>query len=124
MVCYGLPGASEALHLDERADGQGKAATTWIAMECLPEGHRWNPEEKGTEGGWEACELRSYLNESVLPAIPVAVRSRLISVKKTQRICGGSSQTSNDSIWIPDYDEVFDKQSLYYDLFLDSDSNK
>ncbi|MGX8705465.1 MAG: DUF6273 domain-containing protein [bacterium] len=118
-------------NLDKRADGKGKAATTWIAKEILQETHRWNPrwddnkEGTGTIGGWAKCELRQWMNERVRPAIPVNVRGRLVSVKKTQKCYDTNrnwiQQTTEDSVWIPSRDEVFGDQSLYYGLFRDQD---
>ncbi|MGX8705349.1 MAG: DUF6273 domain-containing protein [bacterium] len=114
-------------NLDDRADGQGKAATTWLAKEILSETHRWNPEQDnnkegtGAIGGWGKCELRRWMNERVLSAIPKDVRDRLISVKKSQKCYDTNwnwiQQTTEDSVWIPSYDEVFGDQSLYYGLF-------
>ena len=118
-------------NLDDRADGNGKAATTWLAKEILSETHRWNPEQDdnkegtGTIGGWAKCELRKWMNERVRPAIPVNVRDRLVSVKKSQKCYDTNrnwiQQTTEDRIWIPSYDEVFGNQSLYYGLFRDQD---
>ena len=124
--------------LDARADGKGRAATTWIARELLPEERRMNPElattirqyEMGsfTVGGWERCELRKYLQGTVLPALPTSVLNGLTNVKKKQasRDTGGDNvdQTTEDRLWIPDYDEVFGSDSLYYALFQDDDDKR
>ena len=121
-------------NLDDRADGQGKAATTWIAKEILSETHRWNPwwddgkEGTGTIGGWAKCELRRWMNERVLSAIPKDVRDRLISVKKSQESYDTNwnwiRQTTENSVWIPSRDEVFGDQSLYYGLFRNQDDRR
>ena len=102
--------------LDDRADGTGKAPTAWIAKECLPEGHQWNPWGKGTDGGWAACELRQYLKETVFPAIPASLGNRLVNVKKEQYVIL-EKQATEDTLWIPDFYELFRKESLYYGLF-------
>ena len=105
--------------LDTRSDGQGKAATTWIAVELLPKGHVMN--EKDTiEGGWRDSALRAYLQDDVLPAMPAIVRERIVSVEKHQRLTAGKSQVTNDEVWIPDYNEMFGEDALYYELFQDS----
>ena len=119
--------------LDERADGGGMAATTWIARELLPEKRRMNPERAGEPGrfrigtgaigGWEHCELRDYLLRTVLPAVPAAVRSGLVNVKKQQESYDveeeATDQMTRDVLWIPSYKEVFGRDSLYAALFRD-----
>jgi len=115
-------------NLDERADGNGKAATTWIAVELLPEGHAMN-ENGSIEGGWRDSDLRAYLQDTVYRAIPKAVRGKLVRVRKRQieeYREGGNHvyQTTEDLVWIPDKDEIFGEDSLYYGLFRDSDENR
>ena len=108
--------------LDERSDGYGKAATTWIAVELLPEAHVMN--EKGTiEGGWRDSDLRAYLHAGVYQALPESVRSRLVKVNK-QQWYRGNTQITGDLVWIPNYDELFGEDSLYYGLFQDKDENR
>ena len=120
--------------LDERADGQGKAATTWIAMEQLSETHRMNPKlEEGKEGtgmlgGWEKTELRQWLNDEVFPAMSSNIRNRLIVVKKMQRgynlLSDEEWQVNEDRIWIPSHDEIFGTTALYYGLFFGLNKNR
>ena len=105
--------------LDVRADGNGMAATTWIAIELLPEKHRMNPDSIGMADGWEKSELRAYLQDTVMNAIPTNVRTRLVSVTKRQCTFGGWEQRTEDQLWIPDIDEIFGENSTYYDLFQD-----
>ncbi|MGX8705410.1 MAG: DUF6273 domain-containing protein, partial [bacterium] len=121
-------------NLDKRADGQGKAVTTWIAKEILPKVHRWNPRREGdkvgtgTIGGWEKCELRRWMNETILPSIPGNVRGRLVPVKKIQESYDSKrssiEQTTEDRIWIPSYDEVFGDRWLDYRLFRDQNDRR
>lgn len=107
-------------NLDERSDGNGKAATTWIAVELLPKAHVIN-EIRSTKGGWRDSDLRGYLQETVYKAIPNDVRERLVKVKKEQydgyELC---YQKTDDLIWIPDTHEVIGDNSLYYGLFKNS----
>lgn len=105
--------------LDERSDG-GKAVTTWIALELLPEGHVMN-ENGSTEGGWRDSDLRAYLNEVVYGAIPQAVRERLICVKKRQYDLAEQAENETDEwIWIPNRNELLGEDALYNELFGDS----
>jgi len=109
--------------LDERADGNGKATTTWIAVELLPEKHVMN-ETRTTEGGWRDSDLRAYLQELVYHALSESVRDGLIEVNKKQGIRGGDTQTTKDMVWIPDYAELFGENSLYYSLFQNKHENR
>lgn len=113
-----------AFDADDLADGTGKAPITWIAKELLKNKHRMNPaavvlddgttqECTGSVGGWEKCEMRTYLNETIKPLIPQNVRSMLREVTKTYKHTknsGSSGLKANDScvdsIWIPSAREV------------------
>lgn len=109
--------------LDERSGG-GKAVTTWIALELLPEGHVMD-ENGSTEGGWRDSDLRAYLNEVVYGAVPQAVRERLICVKKRQYDLGEQAENETDEwIWIPDRNELSGEDALYNELFGDSDLSR
>lgn len=113
--------------LDERADGKGKSATTWIAREVLSKPHEMHKDcDDWHEAGWERSDLRRWLQNDVLPAFPDGLRNRLIPVKKRQDVYndGWEEQTTEDRLWIPDYKEVFGKGSLYYGLFEDQDDKR
>lgn len=109
--------------LDDRADGMGKAPTTWIAKELLPETHAmYNDGKFWGKTGWANSDLRAWLRETVLPAFPDSLKSRLIGVAKRQEFFDGKwkDQTATtDRLWIPSFHEVFEKDSLYYGLFKD-----
>lgn len=66
--------------------------------------------QTGTIGGWAGCELRTYLKETLLPAIPQAVRSRILTVTKYQSACNTQrnviQQESFEDVWIPSYREI------------------
>ncbi|MGX8705374.1 MAG: DUF6273 domain-containing protein [bacterium] len=124
-----------AFNADDRADGQGKAVTTWLAMEPLAITHRMNPEYykgavgSGMVGSWEKSELRQWLNDEVLPVIPDNIACRLVSVRKTQKswVSGGETtqiQTTEDRIWIPSSREVYDAESPYIHFFLHNDKSR
>ena len=84
--------------LDALADGSGRAATTWIAVELLPKGHNIN-DVTTSEGGWEASGMRRWLRDEVMPAVPEAVRDRIVTVQKKQ-----GKKTTEDTLWVPDYE--------------------
>ena len=103
---------------DDLADNSGKAPITWISKQLLKTNHRMNPSKQsgtsgtGTLGGWEACEMRNYLINTIKPLLPSEVRNALKTVKKYSRIYNTSDETavnnvvSNDDIWIPSAYEV------------------
>lgn len=125
-----------AMNADETEDGS-KAPITWVARELLKTSHRMNAalsgdatsgyvEGTGTIGGWEKSEMRTYLNDTVKPLIPEAVRSRIATVTKTQPAydtTGASvTQTTLDDVWIPSGDELNGSTGLYHEAFPDNAS--
>ena len=115
-----------AFDADERADGQGKAAITWIAVQPLKTEHRMNPLREtisrdplyengtGAVGGWPECEMRIWLKEYVKPLIPDPVRGAILPVTKynysmNQTGNGVKDVASTDEIWIPSSHEIFGK---------------
>ena len=123
-----------AFNGDDRADGQGKAVSTWLAMEPLTETRRMNPEYYGGDegtgmiGGWEKSELRQWLNDEVLPVIPDNIACRLVRVKKAQKSAisdeENTIQTTEDWIWIPSEEEVYGTQSPYRAFFLADEKSR
>lgn len=128
-----------AFDKDDLADGSGKAHITWIAKELLPTKLRMNPyrvsngdgtyqEGTGSIGGWEKSEMRAYIKNSIRPMLPDIVRNSIKEVRKNQiaQDTTGVSfeQTTVEDIWIPSMNEVFGTESMYYDLFRDTDTNR
>lgn len=125
--------------VDALSDGSGTAPISWISNELLLTSHRMNPalvtnddgtyqEGTSTIGGWEKCEMRAYLNDTIKPLIPEEVRNSIVAVTKTQPAydTSGSSftQTTEDDVWIPSKDEVYGGTSKYYELFQDTTDNR
>lgn len=85
-------------------------------------------EGTGSIGGWESSEMRTYLKNTVKPLIPETVRNAIKEVTKTQRTyntAGNSAiQTTTDDVWIPNYEELFESTSLYYDMFQNTNANR
>lgn len=107
---------------DELADGSGYAPLTFISHELLNTYHRMNPTETpstapydegtGAIGGWEKCEMRTYLKETIKPLIPEIVRNAIVNVKKFSNIINTSgtkvmNSVTTDDIWVPSAKEVF-----------------
>lgn len=106
---------------DDLADGSGKAPLTFISKELLKTSHRMNPalspssapydEGTGAIGGWEKCEIRSYLKNTVKPLIPENVRNAIANVTKYSNIFNATenkvwNSVSVDDVWIPSLKEV------------------
>lgn len=123
-----------AFDADDLADGSGKAKITWIGKELLATSKRMNPalvtndddtyqEGTGAVGGWEKCEMRTYLKETIKPLIPEEVRNQIRAVTKTQPAYDTAvapfTQTTEDDVWIPDYSEVYASGGIYTGLFSD-----
>ena len=128
-----------AFDTDDLADGSGKAPITWIAKELLATKHRANPsivtnddgtyqEGTGNIGGWEKCEMRTYLKETIKPLLPDTVRSAIKEVTKQQKAFNTNNavfaQTTNDDIWLPEYNEIFNSSSPYNAMFPDTASTQ
>ena len=101
----------------ETAAENDKAPITWISKQLLKTSRRMNPAYSagtsgtGALGGWEACEMRSYLINTIKPLLPSEVRNALKTVKKYSKIYNTSETAvnnvvSNDDIWIPSAYEV------------------
>ena len=111
-----------AFNEDDKADGSGKAKITWISKDLLNTKHRMNPANNngeigtGGNGGWENCEMRTYLKITIKPLIPEAVRNAIVEVTKIQStVTNGTmvkdGQTTTDDVWIPSHHEVFPKKT-------------
>ena len=110
-----------AFDTDDLADGSGKAPITWISKELLKTSHRMNPaivtnddgtyqEGTGNIGGWEKCEMRTYLNDTIKPLIPETVRTSIVAVKNSHDAIDTSfksyTQETVDAVWLPMYSDL------------------
>ena len=106
-----------AFDTDDLASG-GKAPITFISKQLLKTDHRMNATDT-TEGGWEACEMRTYLKNTVKPLIPSNVSSAIKEVTKYSRIYRSGSAVndvaSTEDVWIPSRHEMFDGTTQYYE---------
>lgn len=121
-----------AFDTDILADGSGTAPITFIAKELLATSKRMNPARAGSSGaytegtgvigGWEKCELRTYLDSTIKPLVSTYVAGLIKTVIKTQTAynTAGSSftQTTTDDVWIPSRNEVSGTGKTYGKLFL------
>lgn len=107
-----------AFDADDLADGSGKAHISFVAKESLKTNKRMNPayisgtEGTGGIGGWEKSEMRTYLNDTILPLIPENVSSMIKPVTKYSDGYDTSdgavdSSVTIDSVWIPSVREIY-----------------
>jgi hypothetical protein len=120
-----------AFDADDLADGSGKAPITWIAKELLTTSLRMSAyragdygnrtEGTGSVGGWNKCELRAYLKNTIKPLISEKVSNRIVVVTKTQNAFDTTdveiTQTTEDDVWIPSESEIKGTNCTYYNLF-------
>ncbi len=122
-----------AFDTDTLADGSGTAAISWVGKELLVTKHRMNPARAGSSGaytegaggvgGWEKCEMRTYLKDTIKPLIPTDVVGIVEAVVKTQTAYTPAStsvtQTTQDDVWIPSRKEAL-TSGPYNGLFASS----
>lgn len=108
------------INKDELSDNSGNTAKyTWISRFFPATKHRMNPvlngttEGTGTIGGWEHCEIRTYLNTTIWNLLPSELTANGVikEVKKYSRIYNTSNAAennviTNDRIWIPSAREL------------------
>ena len=117
-----------AFDTDDLADGTGKAPVTFIAMELLKTSHQMNPsvvsnadgtyqDATGGVGGWEKCEMRPYLVNTIKPKIPTNVASRIRPVSKTHYAVDTDgtvfTQATTDAVWMPSKAEIYANTGAY-----------
>ena len=129
------------IDVDELADGSGYAPLTFISKELLATKHRMNPansgntEGTGTIGGWEKCEMRAYLKNTVKPLIHENVRNAIVDVTKYSNIFNTAGTkvvnvATMDDVWIPSNQEIFGGTNyetlghVYSGVFTDANSRK
>lgn len=120
-----------AFDADTLADGSGTAAISWVAKELLKTKKRMNvtmvagQEGTGSLGGWEKCEMRTYLQDVIKPLIPADVSGIIRTVSKSHFAMpvSGSyfTQITMDDLWLPDSIEIR-SSGAYGALFPSNDS--
>ena len=110
---------------------------TFISKGLLATNHRMNPANDGTQGtggngGWEHSEMRTYLNDTILPLVPSFVSGSIVPITKYSDGYANSAivhdETTTDKLWIPSAREVFGGTSyeqtgpVYGDLFTSQSS--
>ena len=93
-----------AFNADTKADGT-TSAITWMSKRAVTL-HQMNSTETNA-GGWEASEMRAWLQNDFYDTLPSDVKGVIESVNKTYYdYATSSTKVCVDSIWIPSYREV------------------
>ena len=89
--------------VQDKADGTGKAPTTWIGLDLLKTKVEWGSQ------AYVNSTLRNHYHNVIKSLVPELIRNNLIKVKK---ICHNApaytsdSNTLNEEVWAPSLDEV------------------
>ena len=90
-------------YYDDKSDGSGKAGITFQFFDCVDS--QAMSYSSTNSGGWEASEMRRWLNADFLESLPSSLRSAIVEVDKRTNNVGETSSTSSvtttkDSIWL------------------------
>lgn len=93
---------------DEKTDG-GKAGITFIFKDCM--GRHYMNSNGANTGGWEASEMRSYLNSEGLNMLPADLKQEVVAVNKLTNNVGQTQDASSvtntaDQLWLFSYVEL------------------
>lgn len=105
--------------------------TTLTETKTITDGYG---ENTGTLGGWEHCEMRTYVR-GLKDNLPAALKAGIKDVTKTTQAyrvkesdatqTESFTQTTTDDIWIPDYNEMFSSSAaVRYTSFFTNDSSR
>lgn len=117
-----------AFDADDKADGNGKAAISWVSQGYIAR-RRMNPTNSNA-GGWEASEMRTWLQSEIYSAIPTDAKEAIVSVNKTYLdYDSGTTKTCADDVWIPSALEIFgdtsyENSGANYTRYFSSSTNR
>ena len=107
-----------------------EAPLTFIAKELLATKKPMNSSGSNANG-YPVCEMKTYLNDTILPLIPEVVRTHIKPVSKTSYDkTSGGDLTSTEKLWIPSAREIFGGTSyeqsgpVYNLIYKDATSRK
>lgn len=113
-----------AFDADDKADGTGKAAITWVSKDIIA---MRSINDAYTETGWENSDIRTWLRGDFYTALPDDVKTAIVEVKKTYYYNWGSS--CNDTVWLLSMREAFgytdvESSGAEYTSFFSSDATR
>ena len=91
------------LYHDDRSDGRGKAGLTFAFAEPLAA--RTMASAPMASGGWETCELRSWMSSELAGLLPEELASRITTVRKVTNNVGAATGAiglteTDDALWL------------------------
>ena len=100
---------------DDKSDGSGKAGITFMFYDAIA-CRQINP-TSSSAGGWQSCQMRSWLASSGMELMPSDLQSEIVSVRKMTNNTGKTEDASsvtatNDSLWLFSLIELGDEESL------------
>lgn len=98
---------------DDKADGSGKAAISWVSKTIFTS-RSMNSTGTNT-GGWEASEMRTWLQTDVYGILPADVKAVIVDVQKTYYDYDSGNKktkTCTDNVWIPSFGEIYGGTSV------------
>ena len=130
-----------AFDTDEKADGSGKAAITWIARDELKGNHYMNSYSSLNKwpndacGGWKASYMKDATMSYYLVLMsPPELRNAIVPVTKYSMSMDDNgnivnNEESSDKIWIPSVREVFGGSTCetvgpVYSAYFNSDAGR
>ena len=95
-----------AMDADERSDGTGTSALTFIGIELLKESMTF--EYYGNANGWTNSKMRRWCRDTLPTLLPANIVSNVVEVTKYTNISiSSSASTTVDKFWIPSAREIF-----------------
>lgn len=94
---------------DELADGSGYAGLTFMFSEIAIS--KPMNDEPYTDGGWEACDMRAYLNSNFMDKLPTDLAELIVPVTKNTNNVGGTKDPAcvtptEETVWLFSYCEL------------------
>ena len=109
------------------ADGSGNFAGVTFGMKGLMNNNRQMNSANTNEGGWASCNMRTFLNNSIFPALPIQWQAMIKSVQVMSSIgkTMADISTSVDKLFLFSHAELgWDTSAVPYTNEIDADAEK
>lgn len=122
---------------DDKSDGSGKAGISFMFKDAIGQ-HAMNSNGT-TQGGWQASEMRSWMNSELINQLPEDMKSKIVAVDKLTNSVGFTADptsvtATSDQLWLlsqieidgssdgvnPQYFGALDQEGTQYQLFSNS----
>ncbi|MGN0286380.1 MAG: DUF6273 domain-containing protein [Atopobiaceae bacterium] len=107
---------------DDRSDGKGKAGISFIFGDAISQ-QGMNSRDSNS-GGWQDCQMRSWLASDGMSLLPDELRKDVVSVKKLTNNAGETKSASSvtatdDALWLYSRNELSGDYSDWTSDYLD-----